>query len=356
MRRHGNLYPRIASFENVLRAARQAQRCKRYRGDVLAFNHDIEQHAIELTRELETMTYCPGAYKTFVIYEPKRRLISAAPYRDRVVHHALCNVIEPIVDRTFVDSCYANRIGKGTHKALDHFTALARRYRYCLHADVEKYFPSIDHAILRERIRRHIKCPNTLSLIDAILENSNEQEPAAHYFPGDDLLSPYDRRKGLPIGNLTSQLWANLYLARADHVMAQRFGGTRYLRYVDDIAVFSDSADELTDARTLLKDELALLRLNLHPVKTQISRVSCGVNFLGFRVFPDRVRLRQENLRRARKRMRGLRRSYASGSIGLDAVTMSIQSWVAHVSYGDTWRLRERVLEGLVFRRAYLTH
>lgn len=351
MKRIGNLYQQIVAFENLLLASRKAQRCKRYRDDVLAFNYALEPNLAQLQTELSSKTYTPGGYKTFVIFEPKRRLISAAPYRDRVVHHALCNVVEPIFNGSFVYSCYANRHGKGTHKALDHFVSLAKHYKYCLRADIEKYFPSMDHEALRSMIRRKIKCPDTLWLMDIILDNSNEQEPVGQHYPGDELLTPCYRRHGLPIGNLTSQLYANVYLSAIDHVLSERFGGRRYLRYVDDFALFSDDKGELESARDLLGALLTKVRLRLHPVKTQITDVSDGVNFLGFRVFPGQVRLRQENLRRARKRMKVLQWKYGQRQIDWLDVKNSLQSWNAHAAYGDTWRLRQDVFNALVFTR-----
>lgn len=351
MKRFGNLYGSITDFTNLLRAARRAQRGKRYRDDVLGYNYELERNLHELRTALLDKTYHPGEYKTFVIFEPKRRYISAAPYRDRVVHHALCLVTEPIFDKTFIDSSYANRFGKGTHRALDHFVGQARRYRYCLRADIEKYFPSIDHAILKEAISRKIKCGQTLWLMDLILDNSNEQEPTGIYLSGDDLLAPCERRHGLPIGNLTSQLWANVYLNGIDHLMAQDYGGRRYVRYVDDIALFSDSFQELVEARETLGRCLEAIRLRLHPVKTQIIATARGVNFLGFRVLPDRIRLRQENLRRARRRMRGLQSEYREGRATWEDVRNSLQSWNAHAAYGDTWRLRQEVFGSLTFVR-----
>jgi len=351
MRRTGALWNRIVSFENVLAASRNAQRGKRYREDVLRFTLDLESNLHVLLEELRDKSYVPGPYKTFVIYEPKRRLISAAPYRDRVVHHALCNIIEPIFDRGFLDSCYANRKGKGSHKALDHFVSLTRRRRLCLRADIEKYFPSIDHAVLKAAIRRKIKCRDTLWLIDLILDHSNTQEPVGLWFEGDNLLTPAERRHGLPIGNLTSQLWANVYLDRVDHTMAERYGGSRYLRFVDDFALFSDSQEELAEARACLTEQLSALRLRLHPAKTRVFAVAEGVNFLGFRIFPDRIRLRSENLRRACRRMRMLQWQYAHGAMQWSDVRQSLESWNAHAAYGDTWRLRERVFKRLVFTR-----
>lgn len=205
MKRYGNLWPQVIAFDNLLQAARQAQKGKRFRDNVLAFNDQLEIELFQLEGELKSFTYRPGAYRTFKIRDPKPRLISAAPYRDRVVHHALCNVIVPLLDRTLIGDTYANRLGYGTHRALKRFTGWARGYRYCLQGDIQKYFPSIDHQILQELIRRRIKCPETLWLIDTIIDASNEQIPVIEYFPGDDLLTPTLRRRGLPIGNLTSQ-------------------------------------------------------------------------------------------------------------------------------------------------------
>jgi retron-type reverse transcriptase len=210
MKRYGNLYPQIITFDNLYLAARKAQLGKRFRDNILDFNYNLEGELIKLQQELTAKTYQPGNYRTFHIRDPKSRLISAAPYRDRVVHHGLCNIIVPIFERTFIRDSYANRVGFGTHRALRRFIEFFRRSRYVLQCDIKKYFPSIDHQILKRQIRRKIKCPDTLWLIDTIIDNSNEQEPVIEYFPGDDLLTPLQRRKGIPIGNLTSQFWSNV--------------------------------------------------------------------------------------------------------------------------------------------------
>ncbi len=135
MKRHGHLWPSIIDFANLLKAARQAQKGKRYRENVLQFNYHLEEELLQLQAELASQTYRPGPYKTFEIVEPKRRMISAAPYRDRVVHHALCNIIMPIFERTFIADSYANRVGFGTHRALRRFTTFARSSRYVLQCD-----------------------------------------------------------------------------------------------------------------------------------------------------------------------------------------------------------------------------
>ena len=203
MKRYGNLWHQVINWQNLYQASRKAQRGKRFRHNVLSFNYNLESELFLLQKELQTKTYQPGKYRTFRIYDPKPRLISAAPYRDRVVHHALCTVIIPIFESSFIFDSYANRLGFGTHRALDRFVKFARNNRYVLQCDISKYFPSIDHQILKEIIRRKLKCRDTLWLIDRIIDNSNLQEPVLHYFPGDDILAPVARRIGLPIGNLT---------------------------------------------------------------------------------------------------------------------------------------------------------
>jgi retron-type reverse transcriptase len=351
MKRFGNLFPLIINFDNFLLAAKKAQRGKRFRLDVLNFNAQIESEIFQLTYELKTKTYCPGAYKTFHIYESKRRLISAAPYRDRVVHHALCNIIEPIFDQTFIDSSYANRVGYGTHRALKKFIRYARNQQYVLQCDIQKYFPHIDHDILKSLIRRKIKCLDTLWLIDLIIDNSNPQESIVTYFPGDDLLSPLIHRTGLPIGNLTSQFFANIYLNGFDHFIKENLKCRNYIRYVDDFAIFSNDKDLLKKYRLKIEHYLEKLRLKIHPIKSQISQTRHGVNFLGFRIFPDLIRIRSNSLKRARKRIKCQNQLYLNGKLSEAKFRKSLQAWQSHVSYGDTWRLQQQLFSQLDFPR-----
>lgn len=230
MRRVGNLWPQIITFQNLLQSARQAQKGKRYRANVLQFNHHLETELFKIQSELATKTYTPGPCRTFEIFEPKLRLISAAPYRDRVVHHALCNVIVPVFEPTFIGDSYANRWGYGTHRAVQRFTQFARSSHYVLQCDIRKYFPSIDHGLLKAALRRKIKCPETLWLIDQIIDHSNPQGSVLEYFPGDDLLTPLSHRQGLPIGNLTSQFFANVYLNGFDHFVKEELKAKKYVR------------------------------------------------------------------------------------------------------------------------------
>lgn len=359
MKRYGNLWPQIISFENLWRAARQAQRGKRFRPNVLAFNHELEANLLKLQSELQNHTYQPGEYRTFEIVDPKPRLISAAPYRDRVIHHALCNAIVPPIERSFIDDSYANRVGYGTHRALRRAVQFARSRRYILQCDVRKYFPSLDRGILKQQIRRWIKCPDTLWLIDIIIDNSNTQSEEPIYFPGDTLLTPLERPVGLPIGNLTSQFFANVYLNRFDHFVKESLHIRNYLRYVDDFLLFADDWQQLVDAKGAIATFMTSLRLQLHPIKTQLFETRYGFNFVGFRILPIGdtfpkdicIRVRNDNMRRSRIRLKELQHAYATGQVDLATLVQRLRSWEAHLMHGDTHRLRRKVFDNVVFLR-----
>ncbi len=213
------MYEKLISWHNLLVAYSKAAKGKRGKANVAAFEHRLEDNLLRLQAELENKTYKPGGYVCFQIHEPKVRIIGAAPFRDRVGHHALCHLIEPIFERTFIHDSYANRIGKGTHAAVNRCQQFARQYRYVLACDVRQFFPSLDHAVLRTILFTRLQDANVLWLIDRILESGVGILDEAYdmvWFPGDDLLAA-GRPRGLPIGNLTSQFWANCYLNPFDH-------------------------------------------------------------------------------------------------------------------------------------------
>jgi retron-type reverse transcriptase len=231
-------FAEISSWRNLLIAGRKAASGKRGRESAARFEHQLADHLLALQDELWSRRYKPGPYVSFSITEPKRRLISAAPFRDRVVHHAFCNVIEPWFERRFIFDSYANRLGKGTHRALDRLQQFSRSYRYALRMDIVQHFPSIDHFILRGILARVIKEDDILWLVDRILASGEgilKKEYTMVWFPGDDLFTPL-RPRGLPIGNLTSQFWSNCYLDPFDHFVKRELRCGAYLRYVDDCA------------------------------------------------------------------------------------------------------------------------
>jgi len=347
----GALWPRLVSLKNLHAAAHQVLKGKRRRASAALFFFDLEQNLFSLQQDLESGEYRTGSYRSFWIREPKRRMISAAPFRDRVVHHALVNVIEPLFEPRFIHHSYACRKGKGTHRALRQFVSWARGTRYVLKMDISKFFPSVDHGVLNARLGRVVKDGRVLRLCETILDGSNAQEPVPRYFPGDDLLSPLERRCGIPIGNLTSQFFGNVYLDAFDHFVKERLRVHRYLRYVDDFCCFADDKAELRAIRAEIADFLLGIRLRLNERKSRIRRIKEGVEFLGFVAFPEQLRLNQTAARRQRRRIRRLRKAYAEGDLTWQEVIASLEAWNAHAAHGTTWRLRGEVFRNAPFMR-----
>ena len=341
-----SLYVQVHDWDNLLLAHRKASKGKRGKEPAARFEHHLEDNLVTLQIELQEMIYQPGPYNSFYIHEPKHRLISAAPFRDRVVHHALCNVIEPIFERSFIYDSYANRVGKGTHRALDRAQAFARRYHYVLPCDVRQFFPSIDHAILRGILARKLHDRDLMWLVGRILESGAgvlSQEYRVVYFRGDDLFAA-NRPRGLPIGNLTSQFWANCYLNPFDHFVKRELRCPGYVRYVDDLLLFGDDKGQLWDWKAAVVERLAGLRLTIHSECAQVRPTTEGLPFLGFVLYPHRRRLKQRKGVAYARRFRGLVRDYAAGRLPLDRVTASAQGWANHARHGDTLGLRRAVL------------
>jgi retron-type reverse transcriptase len=343
------MYTQLTSWDNLLLAYRKAGKGKRGLGNVALFEHRLEDDLLQLQAELRDKSYRPGGYVSFVIHEPKKRIISAAPFRDRVVHHALCNLIEPIFERSFIADSYANRVGKGTHRALNRCQEFALRYPYVLQCDIRQFFPSLDHAILRGILARKIHDLDVMWLVDRILESGegvlNEAYEIA-WFPGDDLLAA-DRPRGLPIGNLTSQFWANCYLNPFDHFVKQELSCRAYLRFVDDFLLFARDKATLWHWKQASEARLARYRLTIHP-GAQPRPVTEGIPFLGFVVFPDHRRLKRRKGVYFRRRLWRLAADYADGLITFEQLTASVQGWVNHTRYGNTVGLRKAVLTRLV--------
>lgn len=346
-RRIDGLFPRIASFAVLEAAAQRAARNKRRKPAVAAFLANLEVEVLRLERELLSGAWRPGRYVEIAIRDPKPRMVSAAPFRDRVVHHALCSVIEPLFERGFIFDSYANRRGKGTHRAVARYERFGNRFARVLRCDLYRYFPAIDHAILKADLRRRIRCGRTLALIDAVIDGSNPQEPVYRYYPGDDLFTPYERRRGLPIGNLTSQLFANVHLDGLDHFVKEVLRAPGYLRYVDDFAVFHDDPAVLVEWRGRIAEYLARRRLSLHPRKTYVAVTAVPTTFLGYVLLPDgRRRLPEDNVRRFRNRLRGMRDRVRAGTMTPEEARPRIASWVGHARHANTRRLRRALLRG----------
>jgi len=347
------MFDELCSWDNLLLAYHKASRGKRGHANVATFEYHLEDNLLCLQAELLDRTYQPGPYESFYIHEPKRRLISAAPFRDRVVHHALCNLIEPLFERSFIFDSYANRIGKGTHRALSRAQEFSRRFAYVLQCDIRQFFPSIDHAILKDILSRKIDDENGLWLVDQILcsgEGVLSEEYEMVYFPGDDLFAPF-RRRSLPIGNLTSQFWANVYLNSFDHFVKRDLRCQGYLRYVDDFLLFADKKDLLWRWKDALEERLARLRITIH-AGAHPRPVIEGIPFLGFVIYPQKRRLKRKKGLYYQKKLRSLLAGFACGELPFSQIDASVKGWVNHVRYGNTVGLRKSIFRSLkVVRR-----
>ncbi len=337
---YSRLIDQVHSFEALHAAYKRARRGKRSRLAVLHFEQDLEGELIRLQRELIEGQYKTSRYHRFQIYEPKPREVAALPFRDRVLQHSLVAAIEPIWERRFIADSYACRPGRGMHRGADRAQAMLRQVLrrdgciYALKADIRKYFASIDHGVLTALLQRHIACNPTLKLCcEIIASTANPIDSTPH---------------GLPIGNLTSQLFANVYLHELDRYVKHELKLKNYVRYMDDFIVVHHDKRTLQIIRA--KIELFLwekLRLRTNN-KTQIFPVSQqqgrGLDFLGYHLWPTHRRLRKSSIRRIVRTLKRARRLYAQGQIKLEQVQASVRSWVAHARNANTYGLRRRLL------------
>lgn len=326
MKTEKHLLDKICSFGNALLAYRKARKCKRYRADVLQFEAKRELNLLRAMEDLREGTYKAGQYFVFKVFEPKERLIMALPFYDRVIQHMIVNVIEPIFNKRFITHSYACRKEKGVHEASN---TLARwlynlqvkqgKKIYAIKADVHHYFQSIDHEILKAEVRRYISDKRVLKLIDYVIDHNGI----------------YPEGKGIPVGNLTSQLFANVYLNILDQYIKHELGVRYYIRYMDDFIILSEDPEELRELLvkidTFLEDKL---HLSLNP-KTTILAAKNGVDFVGYRHFPSFIIVRKEATRRIKK----LIRAFETGEIDEELFDASMSSRIGHMVHADTYNL-----------------
>lgn len=290
------IYKRIIDFENLYQAYRKVRLCKRHYPLQQQYEYSLETNLARLQRRLtDPRQYQPGPYRKFVVCEPKRRQVSAPAFEDRIIHQAVFRLLEPPIAATFIPNTYACLLDKGTHKAVaDLHESLKQLGKtdnpydiFYLKADIRSYFASIDHTILKKLLREKISCQKTLILLNKIINSYEDSEG-----------------KGIPIGNLTSQLFANLYLSELDHFVVKRLvgretGSYRYFRYMDDFILLCRSKAKLHKQRGEIRRFLdTRLKLKLHPKKQLIQRASFGIDFCGYHIFANKVILRKKTLRR----------------------------------------------------------
>ncbi len=329
-----DLYSQIIDIDNLILASRKARKHKTKKADVMEFSANLHDNILKLHEELKGHTYKPEPLKTFILRDPKTRKISKSAFRDRVVYHALIRVIEPIFDKSFIyDSC-ANRKGKGNLFAIKRFYKFYReitknncRRAFCLKADIKHYFEEIGHGILLDIIKRKISDKKVIWLIEQILLNTSKR--------GDALFT----RKGMPLGNLTSQFLANVYLNELDYLVKHVLKAKYYIRYVDDFVILHSSKSQLKMWKAEIDEFLKnKLKLELHPEKSKISSLSKGIDFVGFRNFYYRKLLRKRNIRTMSAKIE----QYKQGKLSYDKLLECFQGWNAYVKWADTYKLRKR--------------
>uniref|UniRef100_I2Q2M4 Retron-type reverse transcriptase n=1 Tax=Desulfovibrio sp. U5L TaxID=596152 RepID=I2Q2M4_9BACT len=338
-RTHSDLFLKIVDFDNLWHAYLAARKGKRYRWEVAQFAAHLDENLINLQNHLLWGSWRPGAASEFTIREPKRREIQAPPFSDRVVHHALVRVVEPLFERRFIHHSYACRTGKGTQRAVEAVQSMARIAKrnwgtpYVVKADIKSFFASIRHETLFRLVGRVVSCPRTLALWRVI---------ASGYGHHDGV--------GLPVGALTSQLGANLMLDWLDHVMTDQHGLGQYVRYMDDFVILAPSKAAAWERLEQAARVIAGLGLALNP-KTAIFPLRSGVDFCGYRIWPTHILPRKRNIRRARRAFRSLAARYARGEIGLDYVWPRVASFLAYSKHCNAGMTVDRILAETVFQR-----
>jgi len=317
-------YEEVISMNNLLKAWKEFVRGKRKRRDVQEFERHLMYNILALHQDLVAGTYVHGQYDAFKISDPKLRDIHKASVRDRLMHHALYRKLYPFFDRTFISDSYSCRLGRGTHKAMNRFRAFAYRVsrndtRTCwiLKCDIRKFFASIDQTILISILRSYIHDENILWLVGRVIESFSSTE----------------KGKGLPLGNLTSQLLVNIYMNEFDQFAKHKLKAKYYVRYADDFVLLSRSREYLLRALPYMEVFLReRLKLELHPNKVFIKTLASGIDFLGWVHFPDHRVLRTTTRRRMFRRIK---------EVGGKKET--IQSYLGLLSHGDTYKIRQKV-------------
>ncbi len=336
-KRAKNLWSELTTFENILLAFRAARLGKRFAPGTVKFSASLEDNIFHLQKQLLDKTWSPAPFRQFTVHEPKVRLIQAPAFGDRVIHHALMRITMPIFERRFIADTYACRLGKGNlgaSKRLQQFMhAASRRWGkpYILKADISKYFPSINHAILQQRVERIIADADMLWLFERIIKGSGYTD------------------YGLPIGALTSQWLANLYLDALDHFVKDDMGVQYYVRYMDDFVLVGPSKEWCWEHLVKIETFLQGLHLRLNP-KTGVWPITQGVDFVGYRHWTNKILPRKRTVKRAKRTFKALAIQYAQGRVDLEYVRPRVASFTGYMGHCNGYRTLEKILEGFVLR------
>lgn len=336
MKSHANLYESLCSYDNLELAFKKARKGKTLKTYVIDFEKKLKQNLSRLRTELLLHAYTPKPLETFILRDPKTRKISKSDFADRLVHHALINIIEPIFDKTFIFDSYANRKGKGTLKALKRFDEFKRKASknnaincHVLKADIRHYFDEVSHEILIKIIKNKINDKKIIWLIKKILNNFSTKKEGV----------------GMPLGNLTSQFFANIYLNELDKFVKHNLKAKYYIRYVDDFVIIENRKSKLNaykeEIDKFLKQQL---KLRLHPDKTNIFWIRQGTPFLGFRIFPCHKLLNERNIRKFKRKLDEAKILFEDDRINYDKIHSIFEGWLAYTKTANAYRLRKRFI------------
>jgi retron-type reverse transcriptase len=337
MRIYNKLFERIIEPENLFSAWDKFRKGKNEKLDVLRFEKNLEQNIFQLHRDLRDKTYKHGGYTSFYIHDPKPRHIHKATVRDRVLHHAVFKVLNPVFEPIYIHNSFSCRLGKGNHKGvktLAHMLRQASRNNtktcFVLKCDIRKFFDSIDHDILIDLVQRKIRDKNAMNLLREILSSFANEQPNLFGI------------KGVPIGNLTSQLFANIYMNGLDQFMRHDLKVKYYARYTDDFVIVSDDENYLKKLlppiQLFLKEKL---KLGLHPSKVSIRKYRQGIDFLGYVALPHHVALRTKTKKRMMWKLRNKMAEYKNNTISKSTLLASFQSYLGVLSHADSHKLTE---------------
>jgi RNA-directed DNA polymerase len=324
------LYHTIYDFNNIILAWRKARKGKTKRDYVVEFEENFEENLRQLRLELMSLSYKPKPLETFILRDPKTRKISRAEFKDRIVHHALCNIIAPLMEKSFIYDSHANQIGKGNLKAIERFDKFRRkvsknntRKSFVLKADIKHYFQEVNHKILLDILEKKLKDENLINLIKKILINGQVSEGV-----------------GMPLGNLTSQFLANVYLNELDYFVKHKLKARYYIRYVDDFIILHKDKNQLKTWKKEINNFLQKnLDIELHKDKSRIISLSRGTDFVGFRNFYHYKLLRKRNCRSICAKIE----KHKQGNIPFEQLLESFQGWNAYAKWGNTYKFRKRI-------------
>lgn len=330
------LHEKMGTFGNANISFNQAAKCKRFTEEVLAFSMVKEEELLRAKEELKTLSYEQGPYKVFKVFEPKERMIMALPFYDRVVQHMICNVIQPVFEKGFYYHSYACRKGKGMHAAsntlyqwLYETEVKSSLKMYAYKGDISKYFASIPHEPLKVECRRYIGDKKALVLMDRIIDHNGILKDGV----------------GIPVGNLTSQLFANVYGNKLDKFCKHVLHIPLYIRYMDDFIILTDDLEQLKEWVKRIEEFLETeMLLHINP-KSTILYAKNGIDFCGFIHYTDHKKVRKQSVRRLKKAVK----AYEMGEIEKEAFVRQYESRLGHMSHADTYHITKAVEYELMF-------